>query len=137
MIQLLEEKELATIASIKSHIACKGYWRMNATEQEVVLQSLLGELNSIWELQIILHCDFGNTPMHTITGGGRYNPEFSAITLYKGSLMTFLHEFAHAIFEDEGEEVSQRWSHRMFKGALPRTYLNGVENSSFLHTVTE
>lgn len=135
MLENLQEKETQTIQAIKSHIACKGYWRMNGSEQEAVLQALLGELNTIWDKQVILHCDFENSMLYAMTGGGRYNPQLQAISLYKGSLMTFLHEFAHALFEGEGEEISQRWSHRMFKGALPRTYLNGVENNSFLHTV--
>ncbi len=140
MIQLLEEKERQTIASIKNHIACKGYWRMSNAEKEVVLQSLLMELNTIWDKHVFLYCDFENTQMYLATGGGTFSAQYEAITLYKGSLMTLLHEFAHSIFrgiEEGGEEVARRWSHRMFKGSMPRTYLNAVENNSFLHTFTE
>lgn len=128
------EKEIQTTKAITEHITSE-YWGKNATEQEGILQSLLGELNTIWDKKVILHCDFQNTLQYHRTGGGIYYSHLGAICLYKGSLMTFLHEFAHALFEGEGEDMAIQWSHNVFSKALPEEYQKAVRENKFFHKV--
>ena len=134
MLELLAEKEAATIEAIKIHIDSKGFWRAVPEVQAEMLRALLLRLNIIWDTEITLICDFGNAEMYRATGGGTYHSNTYTMTLYKASIMTFLHEYGHAL-QGRTEEAARLWSHRMFKGALPRTYQNAVETGMFFHTV--
>lgn len=128
------EKEILTTKAVTEHITLE-YWGKNASEQEEVLQALLGELNSIWDKKVVLHCDFQNTLQYHRTGGGIYYSYLGAICLYKGSLMTFLHEFAHSLYDGEGEDMAIQWSHKIFKGALPEEYQKAARGNKFFHKV--
>ena len=126
-----------TVKAVQEYIQDE-FWNATPEKQIEVFQSLLQELNSIWETQVILHCDFNNTLQYHRTGGGIYLPYLQAITLYKASLMTFLHEFAHALFEGEGEKSEFQvinWSHKIFKEALPETYAKALQEKKFFHIV--
>lgn len=127
------EKEMQTATAVKEHITPE-YWGKSSSEQEKVLQTLLGELNAIWEKTVVLHCDFSNTLQYHRTGGGIYYPYLGAICLYKGSLMTFLHEFAHSLYDD-GEDMAIQWSHKIFREALPDDYQKAVRENKFFHKV--
>ncbi len=131
MVELLQQKEEQTIVAIKAAIVKKGFWQMADEQQKEVLQSLLTVLNKIWGTQVTLMTNFNNPIMYRMTGGGTYHLESHQITLYKASLMTFLHEFGHALHERAGELPAINWSHRMFQGAMPRVYQNSLEEGKF------
>jgi hypothetical protein len=75
--------------------------------------------------------------MYKITGGGQYNPQNNTIILYKKfSLVTFLHEYRHALQHLTGNILGERdargWSVSLFFLADPDRYFRAVQNG-WLH----
>ncbi|AKQ08601.1 hypothetical protein PBC5_035 [Bacillus phage PBC5] len=75
--------------------------------------------------------------------GGMYLDEPNEIHIfYKPSLMTFLHEFRHAmqyrieglkLYRDDLEHDARAWSHSLYRLALPKSYKSAIEKGLFLH----
>lgn len=77
------------------------------------------------------------------TGGGCYFPfQHEFYVFHKPSMMTFLHEFRHAmqykieglkLYKGDVEEDARAWSHSAFKKALPKSYKKAIERGLFHH----
>jgi hypothetical protein len=73
--------------------------------------------------------------MYAFTGGGEYIPEYNVIALYKKiSLVTLLHEFAHALDcyagKEPDEEFARGWSVSLFYIVAPEKYNKAVEKGT-------
>ena len=119
---------------IKRHFRKTGFWRKNETEQVEILKQALNELNNAYGTNIGLEY-FNNQYFYRLTGGGYFSPSDRKIYLYKISLMTFLHEFAHAI--GYGQTDAVLWSHKVFKEALPVLYRRARNRKLLLHLPDE
>jgi len=125
---------METIKVIKKHIEPKIFWKLPQDEQIRILQNLLDDLVSLYNVKKI-KLKFDPDPLelfYNLTRGGVYRHKKREIVLYhKVSLMTFLHEFAHSFFPDE--ERAQLWSHKAFFLSFPKLYLKGRKTKKFLH----
>ena len=93
-------------------------WRGTIKERKAKLTKLHFELRAIYNLGTTLSFDvFTERP----NGNGSYSPAMDHITLRgKISVVTYLHEFAHALGKDEFEAC--RWSINLFRRIFPRSY---------------
>mgnify|MGYP001582144222 FL=1 len=131
--------EQLTAEVIRRYFRKTGFWKRSPENQEEMLNRCLDELNSLWSTNFTLTCNFGNEERYHSTGGGTAG--FLGMVLYKSSLMTFLHEFYHLLAKDNvvkesnSERNAIKWSHAIFKMALPVLYRKGVEEGKFFHSV--
>jgi len=132
-------KELKTTRVLKK-VFKKTFWKLPEAEQRKILERMTKRLNSLYGIEVEI--SFYPDPLnYRATGGGRYSAEERKIYLYKASLMTFLHEYAHAIHHQKyrneyrkPEEFSILWSHKVFKNFLPRLYKKNIKERKFFHS---
>jgi hypothetical protein len=116
---------------IKKYFRKTGFWRKNNEEKLQVMQNVLTELNRVYNKNVQLVYE-DNEFFRLVTGGGRYNINSDTIYLYRLSLMTFLHEFAHALGYDQNGAIL--WSHKVFKEAMPVLYRKSLQRGLFIHS---
>jgi len=108
-----------------------GFWRKSNEEKLQVMQNALTELNVVYNKDVRLVYEH-NEFFRLVTGGGRYDSNSNTIYLYRFSLMTFLHEFAHALGYNQNDAVI--WSHKVFKEAMPVLYQKSLQRGLFIHS---
>ena len=120
---------------IRKHIIITKYFRKTDAEKQQALQTVLQALNAHYGLQTTMRFTEG-TP-----GSSNYRPSADLITMHTTSLMTFIHEYAHAlqtIYTEyteytDAEEDAQSWSHTVFFIAAPQMYLKAKNADKFNH----
>jgi len=122
---------MKTVKIIKKHIDPNVFWKMDQSEQVKVLKCLLFDLCQLYRLPNVKLEFINDAYAYKVTGGGIYIPDKNKIMLFKISLMTFLHEFAHIFFKDERR--AQLWSHKAFYYSFPKLYLRNVKEKKFFH----
>jgi hypothetical protein len=113
------------------------FWRVNDEQKKDMLRRCLYEICRHYGVGPV-RIDFVESPIgYRYTGGGVYEPGIR-ITLYKLSLMTFLHEVAHHLAYSGkipgGERRAVLWSHRVFYSLFPRQYERSREKGLFFHS---
>lgn len=98
-------------------------WRGTVEQRYVLFQWLLEELSSIYGIPTprlrFANVRLGSQP--GASGESFYTPMFHEIVLVnKPSVVTLLHEFAHAL--GHGEYGAARWSLNLFKRVFPRRF---------------
>lgn len=129
----------SVVSIVLKYFKSRGFWKKTYQEQEEVLIQCMKELNSLCEVDFKLVCDFTNVERYQETGGGIAHGK--KMVLFKPSLMTFLHEYRHLLVKngicesvDEDKECdSRKWSHTIFKLALPKLYEKNVKEGKFKH----
>lgn len=107
-------------------------YRQDIETQKKMLDYALTELCKIYNIEkpnLIVEI---NKEMYYSTGGGSYCVKTKKIHLYKISIVTFLHEFAHALqYQQKGysdEEFPRAYSVNIFAVASPNLFWKAVEN---------
>jgi hypothetical protein len=126
--------KMRVVELVRNYIDTKTFWKLPLDSQRQVLQALFKDICDLYgindaELYIII-----DPILYSMSGGGYYVPSERKIYLYKISLMTFLHEVAHAIM-GLSEEKAVLWSHKVFYLAFPRLYMANVRKGRFFHIV--
>ncbi len=111
----------------------KKIYRQSKQEQEKMLRQTLKDLCNLYGIkEPKLVCDFENKRKYKQTGGGEYYPADKKICLYKMSIVTFLHEFAHHFQHAKkcgnGEEFPRMYSVNVFYAVSPRLFEKAVKN---------
>jgi hypothetical protein len=122
-----------TVELVRKHINPKQFWKSDLETQINILKKLFQDLCSLYEIEdasIEIKID---PFFYRMTGGGCVFPP-KRVVLYKVSLMTFLHEFAHLLFGHD-EEKTNLWSHKVFYLAFPELYVKNAKESKFFHVV--
>jgi hypothetical protein len=123
---------MKVIEIIRKHINPKCFWKLEQNEQVKILKSLFSDLCQLYNVNDIQFRFVSDRNYYSMTGGGVYNRRNKTITLYKVSLMTFLHEFAHIFFPDE--ERARLWSHKAFWFSFPDVYIRSRLKGKFFHS---
>jgi hypothetical protein len=111
----------AVIEAVKRFALAKPY-RGTSEERQQKFMALHHDLCSLYCKQTVL--TFG-TIDSSDSGSSFYQPSADAITLTgKLSVVTYLHEFAHALGRDERGAV--RWSVSLFRLCFPRSFARCV-----------
>ena len=122
---------MKTVKIIKKYINPKVFWKMEKEKQVEILKKLFEELCQLYNIRNIKFEFQDDIRAYKITGGGVYSPKEKKITLFKISLMTFLHEFAHIFFPDE--KRARLWSHKAFYYSFPKLYIKSLNEGKFFH----
>jgi hypothetical protein len=94
-------------------------WRGTFAERWDKFMALRQALSEAYGVAPIL--EFHGTEQPGAVGNGAYWPAFNKIVLVgRLSVVTFLHEFAHARGADERQAV--RWSVNLFRRCFPRSF---------------
>jgi hypothetical protein len=114
----LEEKTLAVMTEFKN----MNLWQGKIRERKEKLAWLNGKFNEIFTKNIILNFDI---PTHFSewgsSGGSDYNLTTNTITLRgRISLITFLHEYAHAL--GLNDLLAQEFATSLFKKVFPEKW---------------
>ena len=103
-------------------------WRGTVAERTAKLLVLHTNLCEIYSKQTTLGFEFldgGDS------GGSTYEPTSDAITIRgKASVVTYLHEFAHALGRDEHGAV--RWSVNLFRQCFPISFARCLQDRHML-----
>ena len=98
-------------------------WRGNEDERKAMFERLHSDLSRVYGKQTRLRFGFldgGDS------GGSYYCPSTDTITLCgRLSVVTYLHEFAHALGRDERGAV--RWSLNLFRQCFPRSFARAAQ----------
>jgi hypothetical protein len=89
------------------------------------LQGLVTALNTVYTKTVSLVLDT-EAPQ-----GAHYHPESNTIHLNKPSIITTLHEYAHALF-GTSEKKACRWSVQLFAKVWPKSFANLEWNGHML-----
>jgi hypothetical protein len=75
--------------------------------------------------------------MRYVNGGGRYNPITKEITLFRLSLVTYLHEFYHFMAREKGlinsEPKARGWSISLYFKATPKLCEAAMNKGLIIH----
>ena len=127
--------KMRVVELVRNYIDTKTFWKLPLDLQQQVLCALFKDICDLYGIDGVELCIKVDPVMYSMTGGGCYFPSERKIYLYKISLMTFLHEIAHAIM-DLSEEKAVLWSHKVFYLAFPRLYMANVRKGRFFHIVS-
>lgn len=116
------------------------YFRMDDAAKCAALETLHAKLNALFNVTINIAFNL-DEHMYKLTGGGYYNPSSQTLTMCGLSLMTYVHEYAHAL-QFSGVNLTQaadvelearEWSHTVFFIASPHMYLTAKDGRKFAH----
>jgi len=108
----------ATLQALADFRACRP-WRGTMAERMEKFRRLHAELCRIYGTDPLLGFDSLNERF--CSGGSYYMPSTHSIQLSgRLSVVTYLHEFAHAL--GRGERGAVRWSLNLFKRTFPRSF---------------
>jgi hypothetical protein len=120
----------AVVEAVKAFAKSKPY-RGTTEERMEKFLALHGELCRIYEKKTRLM--FGDIDGGD-SGGSYYRPSADTITVTgKLSVVTYLHEFAHALGRDERGAV--RWSVNLFRLCFPRSFARCVSVGHVLRRI--
>jgi len=109
---------------------CRGFFKKDSSGKLIILERLIKAFNEYSGLNVRFMFE-NDDFMYYITGGGCYLQVYNTIKLFnKPSMMTFLHEWKHAMGERD-ELLARRWSHGIFRAAFPKTYKHSLEQGLF------
>lgn len=99
-----------------------GAWTGNLQEKFAKFQTLNDSLNEVYGLNVALINDIGvENDSPGSSGSSYFNPSLNEIHLQgRLSVVTFLHEYAHALDKDERDAV--RWSLNLFRQVFPTQF---------------
>jgi hypothetical protein len=123
---------MKTIEVIRKHIDPRWFWKLRQDEQVKILKKLFDDLCQLYNISDVQFEFVDDKNYCSLTGGGIYDKRRKTLTLYKVSLMTFLHEFAHIFFPDE--KKARLWSHKAFWFSFPDVYIKSRTNGKFFHS---
>lgn len=99
-------------------------WHGTIDERKEKFKKLHSKLRKIYKIKTKLR--FRNVEAEAERGNGAYNPRTDKIWIEdKLSVVTYLHEFAHAVFgKDEFKAVD--WSANLFRRVFPKSAANTI-----------
>ena len=107
-------------------------WRGTVAERKVKFQTLHNNLTAIYGKTTKLKFMGLDSDVEARHGNGCYNPATDTITLInKLSVITYLHEFAHAMFGSD-ENVACSWSINLFRICWPVSFSKLVANGHMM-----
>lgn len=105
-------------------------WRGTIQERKAKFLTLHSKLCGIYEKRTRLVFSIGETELEV--GNGFYLPATDTINLIgKLSVVTYLHEFAHAVF-GASEKKACSWSLNLFKRIFPRSFERAATSGHML-----
>jgi len=117
----------------KNLIALK-YYRQNVEVQKTMLQVTLTALNKHFNTNVDMRFTLNSTMDGSCLAGGNH------IVMCTMSIMTFVHEFRHALqhagattLSTDIELDAQIWSHTVFFIASPAMYITARDDNKFCH----
>jgi len=126
-----------TIEAVRNAILTQRFYKQDNSNKKQIITELFNRLNAIYNTQATLRIDENNNNMYMMTGGGMYNPSNNTIHLFKLSLITFLHEFKHALLKAKGKKQSEiqarGYSISLFYKASERHYNRAVRKGLIFH----
>lgn len=133
----------AEILQALAEFKAEGPWSGKIREKEMKFAKLFVKLRNILELPGDWTLRFEISHYYrdwTDSGASNCNYSTHIITL-KGrlSVLTFLHEVAHALFQDHNELHAHEWSEQLFELAFPEQWakLHRDENTRMLQRGAE
>jgi hypothetical protein len=121
------------VLSAVSAFARSKPWAGTVDERKAKFAVLHAALCGIYEreCELIFASDFGNQDIPS--GRSSFNPHYRRITLCgRSSVVTYLHEFAHALGKNEFRATS--WSVNLFARKFPRSFAAASQNRHLLVT---
>lgn len=122
----------ATCEAVKATIK-SGYFKQDDNSRFNALKELNQQLASIYKIEPPELCWFPNPIMYMITGGGQFQAPHNKIFLFKPkklSLVTFLHEFKHALDhatkKKTTESKADKWSLAIYCQVVPKMFQKAV-----------
>ncbi len=124
------------IRLLRELIKAKKFFRQTEADKKVLLAETLIHLNRIYGIETGLSFQ---RQFFDFSGYGSYSINDRVIHLPRVSLVTFLHEFSHALFNQKNrkntEPQARSWSLELFKKASPKSYDRAVEKGILLYTL--
>ena len=121
---------------VRKHIIKPKFFRQVDAEKKLMFMELLRAFNAAFDTTITVQFLDAEE-----SAGSNYTPQSDHIQMHGLSVMTFIHEYGHALQHagvqltrsDDAEVDAQEWSHTIFFIAAPHMYLKARDEEKFYH----